>query len=213
MKSIMTPKLTFMVGVAFLGLAVTQIQATGPGKLGVKLTAYTQGESSTSGDVLTERIDKVKVTTKDLLALIEEYGVSGTNGVVVPDGAYIEVDDDGDVTLYNKDDVKIPVDNLSSILQVEYGPAIFAGKTNLDTDKENTRGIFPIFLGVRTGIEEDVELQGLAKEKYSLSDTTKSTITQKTSISAKVSGGGFLEEGLTLIEGSVSVKGKQKFVD
>ncbi len=207
MKIMRTTLVTLAVGLGLLALTASQAQATGTGKFTCALKAYQQGLASTNGNIVKWTIENAKVTTKDILAFIQEYSEPP---VAIPDGSYIEVDWDGDLTVFNKDGVEIVVANLSSLMYVEYGDdGVWSGKYNDETYQEKSKGSFMVYFGIIAGDGDRVDTSGLGKESYSLGDTTQDTFKETTSIHAPVAGDGDVEGDFTTVSGYVSIKGKE----
>lgn len=208
MKIMKTPFVAMAVGLGLLALVASPVQATGPGKLTVKLKRYQAGDDSMSGSVEKYTIDTAKVTTADILEIISEY-----SGVTIPDGSYLGVDSYGNVGVFDKNDNQINITNLDDLIYVDYGNGVWKGKYDNSNGKESSKGNYILYFSLVTGEEESVDVDGLAKESYSIGDQTKSKVTEKTSISAKVAGDGYYDGEFTTVEGTVKIKGKETYVN
>lgn len=208
MKSTKYALLSVLAG--FLVLFATEARATVPTNiLSATLTVYTQTEIVTNNSIEQAKLNKFRVTTKDLLAILE--GLVGQN---FPNGSQILVDDSGNTYVADKSGAIIQsvTDYLSFSFGYSDGLSVWNGKYNLDTAQENSKIEFMLHVEIGTGTNQSVSLQGLAFETFK-AGAVDNNGQQKLNgiINAKVAGDGYANGEYNLIEGKVSLKGKGVF--
>jgi hypothetical protein len=121
-----------------------------------------------------------------------------------PDGVFL-VDAEGNV-----------LQNLSAVAQVnlETENMIFSGSYNGETEAESSLILFRITIDIAIG-DVEIEVDGVAFEKFKAGALDGGLQKVKATIKAKVSGDGMVDGGMgpqfALVEGTASLSGKGEF--
>lgn len=198
---------TLLLAAAML-LPALPANATVPAPLDLFFAYYFQASQQSDGTVFKGDVKRVRVNSKDLLALLSQQ-----TGINFPKGARIVVDPSGHTSVTEKKGTFI-VDTSAFVL-AEFGDSLFQGSFNNETEQEKSTSFIAFRLLVNIPVTFlELELIGMAKEDFNSTKINKhGTQKSRGKTKCEVTGRGNVDGDLILGEGNVSLTGKETETD
>ncbi|NJM37096.1 MAG: hypothetical protein HC845_04030 [Akkermansiaceae bacterium] len=204
MKSLST-NLALTTG--FLLLSAPRLLAT-DSEIKMNLTSYVQKERSVSSTTERGKVDKVRLSSKDMLKLLSKEAEVDVSG-----GSKLIFDETGKVFIVDPSkNRRIDVTRYMSA-ELDLSTQLFGGAKNLETQKEESRRYFPVtFTMTLSGLNASV--QGLVIEKFKKTAADEDGIQRvKASSETAFNGQGAINRKTAYFDGNITIMSRSATIN